>query len=1193
MSLEFISICANNRLNEAKTMWAQGGVDLGAVDNGKQTALNIAASRGHLEMARWLIEVGSPLENGNIEGRAALSRAANNDHVEVMGVLKTHGADLEQTDRNGLTPLSVAVNRRQETAARFLLERGANVNAICNLGRNALHYAVQNGMFAMTELLLANGVNAGLVDMYGLTPLDIAKRGRDSTLVGLLEKAENSRNFEHSVKSEKLKNSGKFGKPPNESPQTPIPPPTILNTVIANVENVEKVGAVQSTDDALMQKYPDLISAVQGNNLKLAEHYIKNGANVNQIFYDFQNNIRKSIMSIAIERAGLDIVKLLADAGVDINERFNRLDPDFKNDVADLIISEDFNPTERLFPNNVVFDRIKRAFQAAGRDINEELRPQFSPYQSDYMIEAIDRRKTDVIRFLMEHGFDIAAVPDGREKSYYLDELVSVFSFHRDDEALATLTPLFVVESENFDIFAIKKLINSNTIAVPRAYYASIISKCADINEQDDSGQTLLHYALSKYFLRKNSEKNQENPSDFWISAILDRDEVDVNIADYEERPPLYFACTNATDEIVRRLLRMGANPAALCGRESEPLIITLCRKRRLDIMQTFSEFGADFSRTDAKGNTALHLACLSQDREMLGLLLGEWADVNAADKYGDTPLFSLLQKGLSSSARGENTRPKNWRTSHVIEMLDMLLNAGADVDSLNYNLQTPLFVCAANEQNLPLCKHLIQAGAAVDTADSVGNTCLHYAVSANRMAIARFLLENGADPNAKNNSDETPYSLALKDNRRAIISLIEKFEIRIDGDDLDAAFMRACKNGARGVAETLIKQGNIDVTYVDNLGRTPLHYVAAKGMVALAKFLIEHGVDVNYRDMHEQTALHFCPSQKEVFKLLIEMGADVNIADDNGVLPIHLVANRGQHDLLQLLLENGAEPAVTDRGETLLHVAAYTRSRECARVALAHGIDPNQADSTGVSPLIVSVAGNQKEIAKMLLAAGAAMDGQDTNGNQGLHIAVMRGFKDMLALLLEYGADVNALNNDGFAPLHLAAHHGYKDIFKFLLDKNADSSLKTGLGKSCIDIASENNHRELLELIAIREKRRPTTPTTPQTPSPSEKLEILEILSENPSKSLDSDGNTALHMAALQGNTNEVKRLLSSGTDPNAANNNGVTPLHLAAYIGNADILRILIQHGADTTAKTKAGRTWQDVATENNHTTLLTAIT
>ena len=67
----------------------------------------------------------------------------------------------------------------------------------------------------------------------------------------------------------------------------------------------------------------------------------------------------------------------------------------------------------------------------------------------------------------------------------------------------------------------------------------------------------------------------------------------------------------------------------------------------------------------------------------------------------------------------------------------------------------------------------------------------------------------------------------------------------------------------ARGCGDAC-ESGNIDVTYVDDYGRTPLHYIAGLGMTALAKFCIEHGVDVNYTDTNNQTALHFAAASPE-----------------------------------------------------------------------------------------------------------------------------------------------------------------------------------------------------------------------------------------------------------------------------------------------------------------------------------------
>ncbi|KAK6082374.1 hypothetical protein SCUP234_04213 [Seiridium cupressi] len=68
-----------------------------------------------------------------------------------------------------------------------------------------------------------------------------------------------------------------------------------------------------------------------------------------------------------------------------------------------------------------------------------------------------------------------------------------------------------------------------------------------------------------------------------------------------------------------------------------------------------------------------------------------------------------------------------------------------------------------------------------------------------------------------------------------------------------------------------------------------------------------------------------------------------------------------------------------------------------------------------------------------------------------------------------------------------------------------------------------------------------------------------------------DSNGYTALHVAAESGKSAAALRLLGYGANPNAENASGWTPVHLAVLNGSLEILEILIRHGGDPNKKAK----------------------
>jgi uncharacterized protein len=87
----------------------------------------------------------------------------------------------------------------------------------------------------------------------------------------------------------------------------------------------------------------------------------------------------------------------------------------------------------------------------------------------------------------------------------------------------------------------------------------------------------------------------------------------------------------------------------------------------------------------------------------------------------------------------------------------------------------------------------------------------------------------------------------------------------------------------------------------------------------------------------------------------------------------------------------------------------------------------------------------------------------------------------------------------------------------------------------------------------------------------------VRKLISSGASiSSRDDDGNTALALAASAGKTDAVDVLLSAGADVNTENRQGERPVMLAAVRGHADIVDRLLRRGADVNATTKSCAFW-----------------
>lgn len=115
---------------------------------------------------------------------------------------------------------------------------------------------------------------------------------------------------------------------------------------------------------------------------------------------------------------------------------------------------------------------------------------------------------------------------------------------------------------------------------------------------------------------------------------------------------------------------------------------------------------GANANYADANGNTALIIVCSYGDLAAVNTLTAYKANVNAANKYGMTPLLYAIKGGHDEITR------------------TLINRKGTDIDKANNNGQTPLFY-AAYTGNTPIAQDLLELGADYKKADNKGVTPL------------------------------------------------------------------------------------------------------------------------------------------------------------------------------------------------------------------------------------------------------------------------------------------------------------------------------------------------------------------------------------------------------------------------------------------------------------------------------------
>ena len=146
-----------------------------------------------------------------------------------------------------------------------------------------------------------------------------------------------------------------------------------------------------------------------------------------------------------------------------------------------------------------------------------------------------------------------------------------------------------------------------------------------------------------------------------------------------------------------------------------------------------------------------------SRHAKILLLLIEAGANVNALDYDYSTPLHTAIAR---SSAPPENIR--------------ILVEAGANVNARKRYGATPLHV-AAQVHARESMSILIQAGANVNAQTELGDTPLHYAASSRNTTAVLALLRAGADANITNTSHKTALDVAEKRYTNDMIVILEE----------------------------------------------------------------------------------------------------------------------------------------------------------------------------------------------------------------------------------------------------------------------------------------------------------------------------------------------------------------------------------------------------------------------------------
>jgi ankyrin len=420
-----------------------------------------------------------------------------------------------------------------------------------------------------------------------------------------------------------------------------------------------------------------------------------------------------------------------------------------------------------------------------------------------------------------------------------------------------------------------------------------------------------------------------------------------------------------------------------------------------------------------------------------------------------------------------------------------------------------PPLIDAAKNADKDAVRALLQKKVDVNAAEADGTTALHWASYRDDVESADLLIRAGAKVNAANDLGATPLWTASLNGSGAMVRRLLQAGANPNAALLvgETPVMVASRSGKPEVVEQLLAKG-ANVNARAARGQTALMWAVAQKHADVVKVLLAHGADVHARsEVWSQvmavpphglleynraiphggdTALMFAARVGDLTsaKLLVAAGANVNDADAWGVSATVLATHSGYGELVEFLLDHGADPNAAKAGFTALHAAIMRRAETVVSALLARGADPNARLQTwtptrraskdfnfapelvGATPFWLAARFSEPSVMRLLLKHGAdplfvhhadyAVEaaGRRTQVTTALMAATGMGggmawvqpnrserealTLEAVKLAAELGVDVNAANTDGRTALDAATALKYADVVKFLVEKGA-----------------------------------------------------------------------------------------------------------------------------------------------------------
>ncbi|XP_057334445.1 uncharacterized protein LOC130673443 [Microplitis mediator] len=1087
---------------EAVKILLEHNANVNAVDIRGSTALHLAVEAKHRKIAKYLLKFNRHINSPNDNGETYLHIAVKNDDIDTTRLLLNYSIDVNCINKNGLTPLLIAALGNFSILTELLIENGADIHVTDPRGRSVLHIAAKNNNLESVSILLEKHADVNCKDKNGLTPLLIAVRLNHEDLTDL--------SLEH--------NADVNCPEQNNEPAIDIAMEKRNETIVLKL--LTHGADVNFVDD---EGSTVLLNAIwQAPSPQFIEKLLMFGADVNH-----RNNKGETALHIASRVKRRDIIEILLRYGADINIKCQR------NKIALLHLYEYTNSENR--PSSSGWEGCEN-FDCEGWDGGR-----CTSWQRKYRYDEDD----DYQHFSchVDECSSIVAV----FKRHILK--LQVAKFDVDNSNIHALKYFETMKSdrdngENYDIDFDEYNesdsdidIDSGSKADNENYGSKEIMELESMKNERMGNSNISFYdfltssvhRLAKYVKNKNIVE-MINLNDYELIFPIYSDIIKSRYHIGMERNKLLAQCEflgdifvdlpdTCIDEIISYLnnqeLRFLTNAYKdrnfsnkrkihLKNKVPTPNIIMSGYHKKFDncnndgpdaqlriAVQRRDHSGAYLNKQNTCGETALHLATIDRDVEMVKVLLDKciYSDyLDIKDNNGKTALHLAAECGSEP-------------------IVKLLVNKGANVNTIARDHSRPIEKVISTWRN-NIFKLLVCHGAYVDITLSDGESLLLRAIKSCEPSTVKCILEKSS---IDKNINKTCLTTAVLQGNEEIEQHLIKHGFEVEPQCVNnSKFFHAIV--ARGYTKfvtdllamemaRLLIQHDINLNVKDHKEKTAIFYAVKNGDFNIVKLLITNGACVeDDPDLLNIAALNQC---SDTVQILLEHGVDINACDSFGKTALHSafvkqssqlnndVIYKIEPSLIRVLLNKGADVNMPmNDGRTALHLAVQTDNEEIVNTLLEYNPKVNVSDAKGITPLHLAAQTENSKIVDSLLNKNADITAVDIKGMTALHFAAEVGHLDIIKNLLKYEPNVYAIDEFNSTLLHGAAKYGYLDtincvngegstalliaishslsleFIKELLTFGADVNYRNTKGETALHIASKMKQREIIEIL-------------------------------------------------------------------------------------------------------------------------------